>query len=443
MRTPNRGWGRAKGVRLAALAALVASGTVGCADDRPRNETSTAGSIAPPTTAEPTVEPDRHGAALLAALDRAYSPERTLGYDRARDALFLYEERTDGVLRDVYSGLGVSLPPGEDPTAAAARLGVNTEHTWPQSYGAEDEPLKSDLHHLFPVQERVNTSRGNLPLGEVPDDAAAAWYRLGQSQSNRPAEDGGSWAERGDGRFEPPDAHKGDAARALFYVAAVYPEVVRASDGRLFLETMLPDLLRWHAADPVDGPEADRNTWIAERQGTPNPFVLDPTLAERAFGDGLPGTEPPAPAAQGGPDLWVSELHYDNEGADVDEGVELAGADRQRADGWTLALYNGSDGTVYRTVSVNGTLSGGALWIEIDGLQNGAPDGLALVRPDGSVAEFLSYEGGLRAADGPAAGMTARDAGMAEGAGTPPGRSLSRTAPASGWRAGPATPGVR
>ena len=38
-------------------------------------------------------------------------------------------------------------------------------------------------------------------------------------------------------------------------------------------------------------------------------------------------------------------------------------------------------------------------------IQNGAPDGMALVDASGAVLELLSYEGSLLATDGPAAGQ--------------------------------------
>ena len=53
----------------------------------------------------------------------------------------------------------------------------------------------------------------------------------------------------------------------------------------------------------------------------------------------------------------------------------------------------------------------------MNGIQNGSPDGLALINegsdPD-SVVQFLSYEGELTATDGVAAGMTSTDVGAEE-----------------------------
>jgi hypothetical protein len=50
----------------------------------------------------------------------------------------------------------------------------------------------------------------------------------------------------------------------------------------------------------------------------------------------------------------------------------------------------------------------------VNGIQNGSPDGMALVDAANNVIQFLSYEGTFTAADGPAAGMVSVDIGVAE-----------------------------
>ena len=346
---------------------------------------------------------------------------------------------TDGRLEGVYSGFSVVLPPGADPSATASDLGVNTEHVWPQSRGARAEPLKSDLHHLFPARDIVNSSRSALPFGEIDDRQAEAWYRLAESQSNVPRVAIDEWSERGAGRFEPREDRAGDIARAALYVVALYP--AETGGEAVFFDGMRDDLLAWNRQDPPDDAERARSTWIAGRQGTENPFVLDATLADRAFGDGAPAT-PPRPSAPGGgaAGLAVVEIHYDNEGADVGEGVEVAGPPGAPLAGWSLALYNGSDGRVYETVPLTGSLGAdGVAWTPIDGLQNGSPDGLALVAPDGEVRQFLSYEGVVAASDGPAAGRRSEDVGVQETASEPAGRSLQLVS--GSWTVAPASPG--
>ena len=267
-----------------------------------RTPTSSAPSSAAATSPDP-VHPDLSGRPLLAALAADYSPRSTFSYDRARDSLFavVWRERREGAsaasdsLRGFYSGLAIGLPPDIDPTTHAwtASPRFSTEHLWPQSRGAaESTPLHADLHHLAPVQQSVNSSRSNHPLGEVPDAQADRWYGPVDGVLSTPPASAvrDAYSEKRGAPsplFEPREDHAGDAARALFYAWTVYgPHGGPLDEGRLdadFFAAQLSDLLAWHAQDPPDDAERQRSATIATWQGTENPFVLDPTLAERAF----------------------------------------------------------------------------------------------------------------------------------------------------------------
>lgn len=139
----------------------------------------------------------------------------------------------------------------------------------------------------------------------------------------------------------------------------------------------------------------------------------------------------------------MSELHYDNEGVDVGEAVEVVGAAGSSLAGWSLVFYNGSSGAPYRTLALGGVLPeerGGfgalAFSLPVNGMQNG-PDGVALVAPSGVVADWISYEGSFLATAGPAAGTWSQDVLVYEDGDTPAGYSLQR----SGGLGGPGTGG--
>ena len=136
-----------------------------------------------------------------------------------------------------------------------------------------------------------------------------------------------------------------------------------------------------------------------------------------------------APVAAAGPAVYVSELHYDNDGADVGEAIEVTGPAGTDLSGWTITLYNGSNGSVYDTEALTGLIpdqdgANGAVAFPIAGIQNGSPDGVALSDPDGILVEFLSYEGELVGVGGVADGLTSTDIGVAEPSSTPVGQSL-------------------
>ena len=135
------------------------------------------------------------------------------------------------------------------------------------------------------------------------------------------------------------------------------------------------------------------------------------------------------------PPVRFSELHYDNAGTDVGEAIEIEGPADTDLSNWKIVLYNGNDGAAYDTRVLSGAIaasctnltSRGIAYFEYpsNGIQNGAPDGMALVDASGAVVEFLSYEGSFTAADGPAAGMTSQDIGVAQN-GAPLGQTLQR-----------------
>jgi predicted extracellular nuclease len=129
--------------------------------------------------------------------------------------------------------------------------------------------------------------------------------------------------------------------------------------------------------------------------------------------------------------VFINEIHYDNSGTDQGEAIEVAGPAGTDLSGWSIVLYNGSTGSSYNTTSLSGTLTDGCggwgvthVTYAVNGIQNGSPDGIALVDNGGNVLQFLSYEGSFTAADGPAGGMTSTDIGVAESSGTLVGNSL-------------------
>ncbi|HLA72999.1 MAG TPA: DNA/RNA non-specific endonuclease [Steroidobacteraceae bacterium] len=152
-------------------------------------------------------------------------------------------------------------------------------------------------------------------------------------------------------------------------------------------------------------------------------------------------TTPPASA------VHVSEIHYDNAGTDVGEAIEIEGPVGTDLAGYSVVLYNGDGGAAYGTTPLTGVLAAtcadrGVFVINYpaNGIQNGSPDGIALVNGAGTVVEFLSYEGVLTATGGPAAGMSSFDIGASENSAAI-GLSLQRDSESS-WTLAAATVGA-
>lgn len=127
--------------------------------------------------------------------------------------------------------------------------------------------------------------------------------------------------------------------------------------------------------------------------------------------------------------VFINEIHYDNTGGDVGEAIEIAGPAGADLTGWSLVLYNGNGGASYATIALGGAIPDlcngfGVLSFAAVGLQNGSPDGIALVNASSTVVQFLSYEGTFTAVGGPANGMTSTDIGVSETGSEPVGQSL-------------------
>lgn len=139
-----------------------------------------------------------------------------------------------------------------------------------------------------------------------------------------------------------------------------------------------------------------------------------------------------AVALPAGAEVFVNELHYDNAGTDAGEAVEVLATAGEDLSQYSLVLYNGSGGVRYDTdvlpagsaVSCGSEVRVAVLSYPANGIQNGNPDGLALVGPGDAVIQFLSYGGAFTATDGPAAGLTSTNLPVAESSATLAGQSL-------------------
>jgi DNA/RNA endonuclease G (NUC1) len=147
----------------------------------------------------------------------------------------------------------------------------------------------------------------------------------------------------------------------------------------------------------------------------------------------VPPPPPPPPPPPGVPPVRLSEIHYDNAGTDAGEAIEVEGPAGTDLTGWSVVLYNGNGGVVYDTKPVTGVIadqcSGRGVVVvnyPVNGIQNGSPDGLALVNGSGALIEFVSYEGTFVASDGAAVGLTATDIGVLENGNEAAGQSLQR-----------------
>ena len=216
-----------------------------------------------------------------------YKTTYTLGYNNARDIMYSeIDIKSGNQLTGVYSGYTITLDLSQDPSTNAYEQGINCEHSWPQSLGSELEPMKSDMHHLFPTKSNVNSSRGNDPFAESNDNLTDKWYRNGVYIQSIPTQFIDEYAEKynpdnqSNERFEPREIQKGNTARAMVYFYTMYYDVADYN----FWNLQKDVLSEWNHIDNPDTDEINRTWAIASyQQNKPNPFVLDPTLFDRVY----------------------------------------------------------------------------------------------------------------------------------------------------------------
>lgn len=193
---------------------------------------------------------------LRTCLHNLIDGHTSLGYDNAREVMYDELDNQNGEVCCVYTGICVDM-----------KYSINAEHTWPQSYGADSGSAKSDLHHLFPTESTANSIRGNYRFGNVvgtPD-----WQQGGSKKGDD---------ENGSTVFEVRDDHKGDTARAVFYMAVRYNGI---NDEGFLTETQEAVLRQWHWEDPPDEYEVERNNNINKYyQHNRNPFIDRPDFVD-------------------------------------------------------------------------------------------------------------------------------------------------------------------
>ena len=235
-----------------------------------------------------------------ACVVQGYRPTVVLESAPSKDRLYASVDSStaDGVLgvEDVYSGYRVAFDcqPSCDPSQDVYNggAGISQEHVFPRSRGTDGNAAEFDLHHLFPAKQTVNAARSNDPFAALSDAAPSTWYRDGVTTSTRPA-DPETWSQSSGGAFEPRAGVRGDVARAMFYVAAVYGAEVDVA----WFEAQVPTLLAWHEAEPATEADVARSERVALFQSgcgvgaCVNPFVIDAALARQTFAEGTVAAE--------------------------------------------------------------------------------------------------------------------------------------------------------
>jgi hypothetical protein len=295
----------------------------------------------------------------------------SLGYNSARDAMFMTidNEKTNGqnatvnTLECVYTGTKIT---GYSDRSAAQNgsPNFNTEHTYPQSQFSSNEPMKSDLFHLFPTTNTSNSNRGNNPLGVVTNGSATG---------------GGSFYNNS--MFEPRDAQKGTSARALMYFVLRYQNY-----GNHF--TSQENILKqWHATFAPDAIEQRRNDDIFAVQGNRNPFIDYPQLVDRITNFVANSVAPSIRSV----DVTQSSINFGTVSTDTLFNYIIVNTGNTTLNLTNIALSNTTDLSFSPAIGASATLNAGEAFV--------FPIKLS-TNTFGTVSETLSFNTGLPGSQG-------------------------------------------
>ncbi len=202
---------------------------------------------------------------LKNALKTLISGQTSLGYNTARDKMFMIIDNqkvngqgaTQNTLDCIYIGKTVSGYSSRQN--AYSNYNVNTEHTFPQGKFNSQEPMKSDLFHLYPSDVAANAERGSKPFGKVNNPS---WQQGGSKSSNS--------------KFEPRDEQKGPTARSMLYF------LIRYKNYGSFVSMADQNILKQWCLTYLPGPvEQKRCDDIQSFQHNRNPFIDHPEFVER------------------------------------------------------------------------------------------------------------------------------------------------------------------
>lgn len=179
---------------------------------------------------------------------------------------FEVRDTTNGqsVVTCAYSGENMIFDDPFDWTATGYSREHTFAHSWMPTWPADspEQPEYTDQHNLYPANlQEANTPRSNLPLGEINGTVYFTYLEGSVGES----------VVGGQLVYEPRESQKGNAARAIFYMATAYNFPL---NGNVNSDKQDQDLLKtWHFNDLPDNYEIARHEYIFDLQGNRNPFI--------------------------------------------------------------------------------------------------------------------------------------------------------------------------
>jgi len=324
--------------------------------------------------------------ALLTALYNIITSHTNIGYDGLWSAYADTDTDPNGYYIDMYSNYDKFTYSDKCGNYSAIGDCINREHSVPSSWwGGGKQAQYSDIFNIVPTDGYVNNQRSNYPYG-----VCEGGTRLTNGQYIAKGRMGYSTREGYSDRvFEPDDEYKGDFARAYFYMATCYNNIIsnwtKANGSSFFAGNSYPVfttyaiglLMEWHRLDPVSEKEIKRNNYAYAWQDNRNPYIDHPELAEYIWGnkqgqqwtgDGSVVVTPVLTQPASGENINVGTIAVD--GTSVSKTINVKGSNLTKAINVTV---NGQDFSVTpATLTASAVNNGTAITVTYSGTAENA-----------------------------------------------------------------------
>ena len=137
-------------------------------------------------------------------------------------------------------------------------------HSWMGTFPCDNPEQEeyADQHNLYPANlNKANIPRSNLPLEDITGDIVFNYLEgsVGYNSNNQLV-------------YEPRASHKGNAARAIFYMATCYTGN-GGNNWAVPTNQNAASLVNWHFNDLPDNYEIARHEYIFNLQNNRNPYI--------------------------------------------------------------------------------------------------------------------------------------------------------------------------
>lgn len=212
---------------------------------------------------------------LLSQLSALINPHTFISYFNYKQTMmnqFEIKDTTAGqsFVTCAYSGENKVFNDPFDWTAQGYSREHSFCHSWMPTYPCDspEAPEYTDQHNLYPTNlQNANTPRSNLALMDVTGSVVFSYLegKVGYNGTQLV--------------FEPRAKQKGNAARAIFYMATCY-NGISGNNWHIPPTVAYPNILQseaslknWHFNDLPDNYEIARHEYVFSVQGNRNPYI--------------------------------------------------------------------------------------------------------------------------------------------------------------------------